>query len=97
MPLNLKKTKATKATSMEVGGCFLVLNNNEASIIKHHINKEFSYLNHEYTLCDSDDAKFKVLFIFRDDFLFTEIKSFVQKMELTTKRFNIKKLKNLNI
>jgi len=74
-------------------GCFLVLNDNEASIIKHHISKEYSSLNYEYTVTESEDAKFKLLFIFHDETLFTEIKSFIKKIELTTKRYNLNNLR----
>ena len=71
-------------------GAFLVEDEQNSSIIKHYIQKEYNGISYEY-ICEMnpEDTKYKYKFIFYDDTLFTEIKSFVNKMSIKTIKYKI--------
>ena len=77
-------------------GAFTVEDASDASIIKHHIQRVHTQTIYEYTydeITTNKDTKTKYRFVFHDEQFFTEINSFVKKMNIKTKKYNLKKLK----
>ena len=73
-------------------GAFCVQESQDASIIKHHIQREYADITYEYDYDElTTDVKYKHRFMFYDEMLFTEIKSFVKKMSIKTIKYNYKK------
>ncbi len=76
-------------------GAFSVEDKQNASIIKHHIQREYHNITHEYVFEEiTTDVKYKYRFLFYDEMLFTEIKSFVKKMSIKTIKYNFRSKKD---
>ena len=84
--------------SRNVIGAFIIEDASDASIVKHHIQRTHKNEIYEYS-CDeisSKDSKIKYRFLFCDETLFTEINSFIKKMKIKIKKYNLKKLKKVS-
>ncbi len=82
--------------SKNIVGAFTIEDSNEASVVKHHLQKLYSNISFEYQLDEittNKETKIKFRFIFFDESLFTEINIFITKMNIKIKKYNLKKLK----
>ena len=74
-------------------GAFVINDDQFASILNHHLQREYTDKQFEFRHDILENVVYKYRYLFFDEQLFTEVNSFVKKMNIKTKKYNLKHLK----
>ena len=86
--------QGTEMNTKNIVGAFVINHDQFASILNHHLQREYTDKQFEFRHDILENVVYKYRYLFFDEQLFTEVNSFVKKMNIKTKKYNLKHLKD---